>query len=153
MSTPLLFALVSIRSWFRTRARLQLENLALRHQLIVLKRPQRGRPRLDSAARWRWVWLARFWSNWRSALLLVKPQTEIACECKGFRWYWRWKSRQSEPVSLFLNSLLPDFCCNPGGPKPRKALNAVIYGHWDRRAITSPSGTAGRLVNHVVSNR
>jgi hypothetical protein len=38
MFTPLPSALVSIRSWFRTRAALQLENLALRHQLIVLSR-------------------------------------------------------------------------------------------------------------------
>ena len=43
-----------------------LENLALRHQLIVLKRSERGRLRLDSADRLFWVWLSRFWSNWRS---------------------------------------------------------------------------------------
>jgi hypothetical protein len=35
MSTPLLFALFSIRALFQTQARLQLENLALRHQLII----------------------------------------------------------------------------------------------------------------------
>ncbi len=50
-----------------------MENLAVRHQLIVLKRSQRGRLRLDSADRLLWVWLSRFWSNWRSALLIVKP--------------------------------------------------------------------------------
>lgn len=82
---------------------MQLENLALRHQLIVLKRSQRGRPRLDSADRWLWVWLSRFWSNWRSALLLVKPQTVIAWQRKGFRWYWRWKSRQSESGRPTIN--------------------------------------------------
>ncbi len=74
-----------------------MENLALRHQLIVLKRSQRGRLRLDSADRWLWIWLARFWSNWRSALLIVKPETVIAWHRQGFRWYWRWKSRHGEP--------------------------------------------------------
>src|SRR6267143_91598 len=49
MFTLLLSALASTRSWFRTRAELQMENLALRHQLIVRKRSQRGRLRLDSA--------------------------------------------------------------------------------------------------------
>ncbi len=43
--TPLLSAFVSIRSWFRSRAALQVEILALRHQLSVLKRSQRGRLR------------------------------------------------------------------------------------------------------------
>src|SRR5262249_2293620 len=74
MFTRLLSALVSIRSWFRTRAALQLENLALRHQLAVLKRSHRGRLRLDSADRLFWVWLSRFWSNWRSVLLLGSPK-------------------------------------------------------------------------------
>jgi hypothetical protein len=85
MFTPLLSALVSIRSWFRTRAALQLENLALRHQQIVLKRSQRGRLRLDSADRLLWVWLSRLWSNWRLALFLVKPETVIAWQRRGFR--------------------------------------------------------------------
>ncbi len=97
MFIPLLSALVSIRSWFRNRAMLQMENLALRHQLTVLKRSQRGRLRLDSADRWLWIWLSRFWSNWRSALLIVKPETVIAWHRQGFRWYWRWKSRHGEP--------------------------------------------------------
>jgi len=78
MFTSLLSALFSIRSWFRTRAALQIEILALRHQLTVLKRSQRGRLRLHSADRLLWVWLSRFWSNWRSALLIVKPETVIA---------------------------------------------------------------------------
>src|ERR1700675_4467805 len=104
MFTPLLSALVSIRSWFRTRAALQLENLALRHQLIVLKRSQRGRLRLDSADRLLWVWLSSLWSNWRLVLLLVKPETVIAWPRRGFRCYWRWKSRHGEPGRPTINS-------------------------------------------------
>jgi putative transposase len=85
MFTPLLSASVSIRSWFRTRAALQLENLALHHQRIVLNRSQRGRLRLDSADRLLWVWLSRLWSNWRLALFLVKPETVIAWQGRGLR--------------------------------------------------------------------
>jgi len=97
MLTPLFFVLFSLQSWFRTRAALQMENLALRHQLIVLKMSQRGRLRLDSADRSLWVWLSRFWASWRSALIMVKPETVISWHRKGFRWYWRWKSKNREP--------------------------------------------------------
>lgn len=67
--------LAGIRSWFRSRAALQVEILTLRHQLTVLKRSQRGRLRLSSADRLLWVWLPRLWSHWRSALLMVRPET------------------------------------------------------------------------------
>ena len=97
MFTLLLSAIFSIRSWLRSRAALQVEILALRHQLTVLKRSQRGRLRLNSADRLLWVGLSRLWSQWRSALLIVKPETVIAWHRRGFRCYWRWKSRQGEP--------------------------------------------------------
>jgi hypothetical protein len=48
-----------------------------------------------------WVWLSRLWSGWRSALIIVKPETVISWHRQGFRLYWRWKSRhmQGRPVS------------------------------------------------------
>ena len=84
----------SIRQGFRTRAALHAEILALRHQLLVLQRSSRGhRLRLARPDRLLWVWLAHFWSGWRSALIIVKPETVIAWHQKGFRRYGRWKSR------------------------------------------------------------
>ena len=59
---------------FKSRATLQLENLALRHQLGVLRRAVK-RPKLTSADRLLWTWLYEVWSNWRSALVIVKPET------------------------------------------------------------------------------
>lgn len=97
MFTLFLSALVGIRSWFQTRAALQVEILALRHQLTVLKRSHHGRLRLNSPDRLLWVWLSRFWSGWRSALVIVKPETVISWHRKGFRLYWRWKSRNGDP--------------------------------------------------------
>jgi len=52
--------------------------------------------RLRWADRVLWVWLSRLWNDWRSALLFVKPETVIAWQRKGFRIYWRWKSRRCE---------------------------------------------------------
>jgi transposase InsO family protein len=82
----------SIRQAFRTRAALHAEILALRHQLLVLQRSGRGyRLRLARADRLLWVWLLHFWSGWRSALAIVKPETVIAWHRQGFRLYWKWK--------------------------------------------------------------
>src|SRR5437763_6667252 len=97
MLTIILSLFSSARQAFQTRAALQAEILALRHQLLVLQRSSRGhRLRLSRADRFLWVWLARLWSAWRSALLIVKPETVIAWHRKGFRLYWKWKSRNRE---------------------------------------------------------
>src|SRR5437588_4865455 len=93
MLTIILSLFSSTRQAFQTRAALQTEILALRHQLLVLQRTSRGhRRRLSCADRFLWVW-ARLWSGWRSALLIVKPETVIAWHRRGFRLYWKWKSR------------------------------------------------------------
>jgi hypothetical protein len=39
------------------------------------------------------VWLARVWNNWRTALVIVKPETVLAWHRRGFRLLWTWKSR------------------------------------------------------------
>jgi hypothetical protein len=44
-----------------------------------------------------WVALARYWQNWRSALLIVRPETVIKWHRQGFRLYWRWKSKAGRP--------------------------------------------------------
>jgi putative transposase len=89
----MLSLLFSLRDCFRARAVLQAEILALRHQLLVLQRSSRGhRLRLSWADRVLWVWLSRLWNDWRSALLIVKPETVITWHRKGFRLYWRWNS-------------------------------------------------------------
>src|SRR5437879_6940798 len=72
----MLTLLLSLRDCFRARAFRQAEILALRHQLLVLQRSNHGHKlRLGWADRVLWVWLSRLWNDWRSALLLVKPET------------------------------------------------------------------------------
>src|SRR5262249_45335179 len=51
------------------------------------------RASLRATDRLLWVLLSRVWQQWRSALVVVKPETVIAWHRKGFRLYWRWKSR------------------------------------------------------------
>jgi len=69
-----------------SRAGLATENLALRQQLAVFERTAK-RPRLRRGDRIFWSWLSRAWPGWRSAVIIVKPETVI-------RWH-RW-SRQTE---------------------------------------------------------
>ena len=68
------------------------ENLALRQQVSVYKQSVK-RPKLRPRDRIFWVWLSKFWCDWRSALAIVQPETVIKWHRQGFRLYWRWKSR------------------------------------------------------------
>src|SRR5262252_10287447 len=81
---------------FKSRTALQVENLALRHQLAVLSRSVK-RPKLMSADRLLWAWLCEAWSDWRSSLLIVKPETVIGWHRKSFRLFWSWKVRRGRP--------------------------------------------------------
>ena len=64
---------------------LVLENMALRQQLRILQRVTR--PRLGTRDRMFWVLLAIVWRRWRSALVLVEPETVI-------RWHREWLRRR-----------------------------------------------------------
>jgi len=66
---------------------MHLEILALRQPLAVLQRRTIKRPSLRTADRLLWVMLSRVWEQWRSALVIVKPETVIAWQRKGFRLY------------------------------------------------------------------
>ncbi|MCX6621283.1 MAG: integrase, partial [Acidobacteria bacterium] len=55
------------------------------------------RPRLTSPDRLLWAWLCEIWTDWRSALVIVKPHTVIAWHRKGFRLFWTWKIWRGKP--------------------------------------------------------
>ena len=83
--------LTNLSSIFYSRAALQLENLALRHQIGVLQRCVRNRPKLTLVDRLLWVWLSRIWSGWRSELAIIRPETVVAWHRMGFRPFWTWR--------------------------------------------------------------
>ena len=82
---------------FRSRAGLELEVIALRHQLAVLHRQLPGRPQLFALDRLLWIWLYRVWPRCLSIMVLVKPATVVQWHRQGFRLYWRWRSRSGRP--------------------------------------------------------
>ena len=98
-----------LRTSMRSRAALQLEILALRHQIQILERSRSRRIKLARFDRLLWVWLSRVWRGWPTSLVIVKPETVIAWHRRGFRLFWRWKSRRRlgrPPVSSEIRQLI-----------------------------------------------
>jgi putative transposase len=93
----------------RTHGDLVAENLLLRHQLAVLTRPTRGRPRLRARDRVFWVLARLARRDWRQHLLIVTPETVVRWHRRGWRLYWRWRARA--PV---------------GHPRVREEVQALI---------------------------
>ena len=81
---------VLIRGLFVSRSNLIIENLALRQQLTVQQRTIK-RPKLKRKDRIFWAWLSRIWPQWKSALIVVKPEIVIKWHRQGFKLYWHWK--------------------------------------------------------------
>src|ERR1700761_1334147 len=88
------FALAALASPFKSRLRLEAENAALRHQLMVLRRRLHGRVRLTNHDRWFLIQLYRWFPSILQVLAIIKPETLVRWHRAGFRHYWRWKSRR-----------------------------------------------------------
>jgi len=93
MIALLCFVLAVLAAPFKSKSRLEAENAALRHQLIVLRRKVRGRARLTNNDRWFLIQLYRWFPSILQVIAIVQPQTLVRWHRAGFRRYWRWKSR------------------------------------------------------------
>jgi hypothetical protein len=92
MRTLIVTLIACLRAALMSRASLALENAALRQQLAVYLRTNQ-RARLRTEDRLFWVVLRRLWSDWTRALAIVKPATVISWHRRGFRMFWRRRSR------------------------------------------------------------
>src|SRR6476469_4954805 len=90
----LCFVLAVLASPFKSKIRLEAENAALRHQVIVLRRKLRGRVRLTNQDRWFFVQLYRWFPSILTVITIVQPETLVRWHRAGFRCYWRWQSRR-----------------------------------------------------------
>jgi transposase InsO family protein len=93
MLALLCFVLAVLASPFKSKSRLEAENAALRHQLIVLRRKMQGRIQLTNNDRWFLVQLYRLFPSTLQVLTIIRPETLVRWHRAGFRCYWRWKSR------------------------------------------------------------
>src|SRR5450830_1261727 len=78
---------------FKSRCRLEAENLLLRHQLSVALRRAPPRLRLRGGDRALLVWMTRLWPGLLGAAQVVQPETILRWHRTGFKAFWRWKSR------------------------------------------------------------
>src|SRR5512140_2066082 len=92
MFALLCFVLAVLASPFKSKRRLEAENVALRQQLIVLRRKVHGRVRLTNYDRWFFIQLYRWFPSILQVITVVRPETLVRWHRAGFRCYWRWKS-------------------------------------------------------------
>ncbi|PYX12984.1 MAG: hypothetical protein DMG84_20460 [Acidobacteria bacterium] len=85
-----------LKSAFRSRITLVAENLFLRKQLAFYREHKIKPQPLTDAARLSLVFWSRLF-DWKSALMIVKPETLTGWHRKGFKLFWRWKSRRGRP--------------------------------------------------------
>ena len=78
---------------FKSRRRLEAENLFLRHQLNIALRRAPPRLRLRGSDRALLVWITRIWPNLLGLAQVIQPETILRWHRSGFRAFWRWKSR------------------------------------------------------------
>jgi putative transposase len=92
MLTALVVLLRSLGLIFSGHQAVALENVALRQQLAVLRRTVK-RPPLCNRDRLFWVLLAKAWRGWRTALIVVQPDTVV-------RWHRQWLRRRWTHLTL-----------------------------------------------------
>jgi hypothetical protein len=116
----LCFVLAALTSPFKSKIRLEAENAALRHQLIVLRRKLRGRVKLANSDRWFFIQLYRWFPSILEVLTVIRPETLVGWHRAGFRSYWRWKwssgvdrpVRDGGPSCVITRRTLPPWTCS-----------------------------------------
>jgi len=117
-----------VRLIFMDRTNMILVNLALRQQLAVQNR-NINRPYLRNRDRVFWALLSQIWTDWKSVLLIVKPETVVKWHRQGFKLFWRWKSRSK-----------------PGRPKVSKEIRDLIK----RMSLENPTWGAPRIHSELL---
>jgi hypothetical protein len=123
-----------LRLAFQSRTALVAENLFLRKQLAFYCE-HKVRPRLlTDAARLSLVFWSRLF-DLKKALVIVKPDTLIGWHRKGFKLFWRWKSRPGRPaLSLEIRELIARMAReNPTWGQARVAAELSVPRHHSKR--------------------
>jgi len=126
------------RAGFLSYKALVLENSALRSQLSIFQRQmidhKISKPHVNPTFRQVWVLLSKVFPQWKSALVLVKPETVIGWHKKAFRFYWMLKSKK------------------PGRPKISLQTIALIKSIHKENPLLSPEKIHERLIDLVVTD-
>ena len=96
MLNTIVIVLRTISLIFGGHEQVALENLALREQLGIFQRSVRH-PKIRQRDRLFWVCLQKVWKEWRSALVIVRPETVLDWQRKRFKRYWCQLSQHKNP--------------------------------------------------------
>jgi hypothetical protein len=143
---PLDLIWVILRAFFANRATPIAENLALRQQLAVVSHPAK-RPRLRQRDRIFSVWLSESWRGWRSALVVVQPDTVVRWHRRGFRLYWQWKSKKKgrPKIDPAVRGLIRRISRgNPLWAPPRIQAELALLGHAVAKSTVAKSMVRNR---------
>jgi hypothetical protein len=138
MIALLCFFLTLFASPFKSKSRLEAENAALRHQLIVLQRRVNGRVQLTNGDGLFLVMLYRWFPSVLKAITIIRPETLVRWHRAGFHRYWRWKSRAlggRPKINAELRTLIRRMSAeNPLWGAPR-IQRGEVYGEAMRTAV------------------
>jgi hypothetical protein len=129
MFALLCFVLAILASPFKSKSRLEAENLALRHQLIILRRKVQGRVRLTNNDRWFFIRLYRWFPSILQVLTIMRSETLVRWHRAAFRCYWRRKA-----------------CSLGGRPQIETDLRVLIR----RMSIENPLWGAPRIHGELI---
>jgi putative transposase len=151
MRASVIGLLAAIRSSLRTRAELEIEILALRHQLAVLQQAAPRRLPLTRTDRLLWVLLSRVWRGWRDGIQIVQPATVVSWHRRLFAWRWRWRSTRSRcgrpPIAEDIRDLIQTMHrANPFWGAPR------IHGELQKLGIEIAETTVAKYLGRRPSS-
>jgi hypothetical protein len=142
-----------------------LENVALRQQLAMFRRTV-ARPHIRHRDRLFWILLANAWRDWRTALMVVQPDTVVRWHRQWLRRRWRHRSGQTRPGRPGTNAAIRTLGNEMGAANPLWGAPR-IHGELGKLGIEVSERTVSRLLrrrrrppsqtwrtfltNHVVS--
>src|SRR6202049_309452 len=138
------FVLAVLASPFKSKSRLEAENAALRHQLIVLRRKVGGRPQLTNGDRWFFIQLYRWFPSILEALTIIRPETLVRWHRVGFRFYWCWKSRtrggrpqiETDLRGLIRRMSIENPVCTENPIRVYRAIESANLAQWSRSSAS-----------------
>src|SRR2546426_5471906 len=144
MLTALLVILRSIGLICRGRRAVALENLALRQQLAALKRTVK-RPQLSTSDRLFWILLAKGWREWRSALVVVQPDTVVRWHRQWLRRQWAWRSTRTRLGRPSTDAKVRTLVAKMAAANPLRGAPR-IHGELCKLGIAVSERTVSRLL-------
>jgi len=128
-----------------------LENIALRQQLAVFRRTVK-RPPLRTRDRLFWVWLSTAWRDWRTALVVVQPDTVVRWHRQWLRRRWTRRSVHARPGRPLADAAIRTLVGQMGAANPFWA-HLGFTANCSSSASMSQSGRSHGCCDGAVGRR